>query len=137
MDNNFEVALTKCFFCGGDNQIIMNRVLKPNIAKKVKEAHGKVINLEPCPKCAEYMKQGIILISVRDGETDKKDPFRTGGFAVIKDEGLKKVMPPDLFEKVSKTRCCFIEDSVWNKLGLTPINKENKNDRTNNENKIE
>ena len=87
--SRFEVALTKCFYCGKDNGIIMNKTLTPFYAAKVKELHGKVVDMEPCPKCKEYMEQGIILISIRDGETGN-NPYRTGGFVVIKKKHYKK-----------------------------------------------
>jgi hypothetical protein len=120
MNNNepkLEVALTKCFFCGGDNEIVMNKVLTKRHAEKVKEMHGKVINTHPCPKCQEYMKQGVILISVRDGETGQ-NPYRTGGFVVVKDRALQG----EAWEQAKKSRMCFVPDTVWDKLGL-PMGK--------------
>lgn len=111
--NNFEVALTKCFICGKDNEIIMNTRLTEKDAKMVKEMHGKVVSMEPCNECKEYMKKGVILISIRDGEKGN-NPYRTGGFVVIKDEGLKG---PD-WNEAKKSRVCFVEDHIWNQLGL-------------------
>lgn len=45
------VALTKCFYCGGDSDIILNRKLTKHHAKKVEEMDGQIINREPCSKC--------------------------------------------------------------------------------------
>ena len=112
--NNFEVALTKCYFCGGDNQIVMNRVLTKKHAENVKEMHGKIINKEPCNKCAEYMKKGVILISVRDDDPE----YRTGGFAVVTDEGIRRAFPKEQAETLIKMRAGFIADSLWEMLGL-------------------
>lgn len=116
---NLQVALTKCFFCGGDNEIIMNTKLTKKAADKIKELNGKVINRHPCPKCQELMKQGVILISVRGGESGD-NPYRTGGFVVVKDKAL--VGPA--WEQAKKMRMCYVPDSAWKQLGL-PI-KEGK-----------
>ena len=63
------------------------------------------------------MEQGIILVSVRNGESTS-NPYRTGGFVVIKEDAVKKFSTPEMFEKVKKTRFAFIEDSMWDALGL-------------------
>jgi hypothetical protein len=97
-DKNLEFALTKCFYCGGDNQIIFNKRLSTSEAKKIKEANGKVVNMEPCPKCAEYMKQGIMFISVANG-TDHSNPYRTGNICFIEDEVWKKLQLPKKGDK--------------------------------------
>ena len=117
-ERTLEFALTKCFLCGGDNEIIMNKVLTKRNAKKVRELNGKVINKHPCPKCEEYMKQGVILISVRDGETGD-NPYRTGDFVVVKDTALQG----EVWEQARKSRVCFVPDSIWEKLGLPKANQ--------------
>ena len=63
------------------------------------------------------MEQGIILVSIRDGESTS-NPYRTGGFVVVKEDAVKEFSTPEMFEKVKKARFAFIEDSVWNALGL-------------------
>ena len=68
------------------------------------------VDKKPCPKCQKYMKQGTILISVRDGESGD-NPYRTGNWAVIKKEATKKI-----FNK--ETKIAFVEDTLWKKLGL-------------------
>lgn len=55
---NLGVALTKCFFCNKDDAIILNTKLTPFFANRVKEAHGKVISMDPCNKCRDFMKMG-------------------------------------------------------------------------------
>jgi hypothetical protein len=130
MNNNLEVALTKCFFCQEDSDIIMNTKLTPKYAKAVKEMHGKVVGMNPCSKCTEYMKQGIILISIRDGEEKElnksitPNPYRTGGWIVVKEEYIKRVVTDKkLADWILKWRFSFIPDQVWDTLGL-PREKE-------------
>lgn len=71
------------------------------------------IDRSPCDKCKGYIKQGVILISVKDGENGD-NPYRTGKFCVIKTEAAKKMFTDD----VMKARICFVTDTDWGKLGL-------------------
>ena len=109
------VALTKCFLCGCDSDILLatkyNKKGEP--IHDMKKYHGKVVNTKPCQKCEEYIKQGVILISVRNDAKDAYDAFRTGGFAIIKREALKEMG----FE-IPKCGFAFIQDSLWERMGL-------------------
>lgn len=71
------------------------------------------INKEPCDQCKKYMKQGILLISIRDN-INKENPYRTGAITVIKEKAAKRIFNVDIL----KSRAAFIEDSVWDKIGL-------------------
>lgn len=121
-------TMTRCFYCGKEDKII----LVGNKTSKWKEAglcsaDGEmakcvgVIDMEPCPECAKYMKDGIILISVRDGESGT-NPFRTGGFAVITEDALLQFLGEgELFHQVLKHRFCFVDNTIWNESGLPKI----------------
>lgn len=118
--SNIEVALTKCFFCGEDSEIVINKTLTSYYAKKVKEMHSKVINKEPCSKCKDYMKKGIIVISVDEDKTeDKNNPYRTGGFWVIKNSAIED-MPIEnkLKTSILEKRIMFIEHNLAKDMGL-------------------
>lgn len=117
MSEKFSAAVIKCFFCGQDKGIIMNTRLTEKCAQEIKKMHNCVIDHEPCDQCKKYMEQGIILVSVRDGDNGT-NPYRTGGFAVVTEEGVKEFSTPEMFEQVKKTRFAFIEDSIWKQLGL-------------------
>lgn len=121
--NTVGVALTKCYICGEVNAIILNTRLTPYHAKKVEDMNGKVISPEPCNKCKEYMKQGVILISVRDGESGN-NPYRTGGWVVVKDEAIKRIIDAPMNKEILKKRIAFLEDSTWKALGLPELPKE-------------
>ena len=117
------VALTKCFFCMGDHQIILHKRLGD-----VSEFHGKVVDLSPCNKCQEYMEQGIILLTIDESkspdgwEKDKvPNPFRTGGFFVITEEGFKGIFNTEDHPALTfglKHRWMFIEHQAAVEMGL-------------------
>lgn len=80
--------------------------------------HNMVLNKEPCDTCRGYMDQGIILISVRDGESGD-NPYRTGGWVVVREEAVERFMEPgDLLDRTKEGRVAFLEDKVWDYLGL-------------------
>lgn len=134
-ESNFEVALTKCFFCNGDHQILMNSLLTPRHAANVKQAHGMVIDMSPCNKCEEMMKMGVILITIDPAKstkdwnkpprgTEPKDnwmpnPYRTGGWFVVRDEFVRRVFEPaEIADYAIKHRWMFIEDEAARMMGL-------------------
>lgn len=86
-------------------------------AEEIKKRNGHAIDHEPCDEYKKYMEQGIMLCSVRDGESGN-NPYRTGALCVLKEEAVKQFSTPEMFEQVKKTRFAFIEDSVWDQLGL-------------------
>lgn len=119
-DNLIGVALTKCFFCGEDDRILLNQILSPKRAKAIEEMHGKVIDYEPCNQCAEYMKQGIILIAVDEEKTDDpKHPYRTGAFWVVTEDSIPKLISNKEFcSEVLDRRMAFIPEQIARQSGL-------------------
>jgi hypothetical protein len=82
------------------------------------EDHETIKNMGVCKECTDFMKQGVCLISVRDGESGE-NPCRTGKFVVIKDEAIKEIVNDgDMAEDILKKRMCFVEDTTWEALGL-------------------
>ena len=118
--DNFACSVTKCFYCGGDHHLIMNTRLTNQAAEEVRQAHGKIVTMEPCAKCEEFMQKGVILIEVLDN-TDIENPYRTGGFAVLTEEGIKRCFPPEQAEIALKHRWCFVEQSIWKAIGLDKL----------------
>ncbi len=119
------VALTKCFFCGEDAHIVLHKRLGD-----VSEMHGKVCSMEPCSKCAEHMKAGIILIGIDDAKSEKgwhrsngrenfiPNPYRTGAFCVIREEALDRIFNnPEYNAWAKRTRWIFVEHEVLVKIG--------------------
>ena len=110
-------AIPVCFFCGKEkNQLI----LAGRLGVKDEEApKHKVWDMEPCDECKKLMEMGIMLISIRDGETEP-NPYRTGQMCVVKEEAAKRMFPNN--GEVLKMRMAFVEDNVWNLIGL-PVHK--------------
>jgi hypothetical protein len=70
------------------------------------------------------MKLGIILISIDEKKTGSNtdNPYRTGGWIVIKEEALRRIgiKPPELEAHILRARVCFMPDDAWDRLGLPP-----------------
>ena len=127
-DNNQFVALTRCFYCGEPDRLLLHRRLRD-----ISEAHGKVLDYEPCPKCAELMKQGVMFIVVRDGEEGKENPYRTGQMCVIRDSAVERMLKPgEMRDKILKKRVCFLPQAMADAMGLPKENIDNtaKNEPT-------
>jgi hypothetical protein len=119
------VGLTMCYFCGEPNEIVMNTRLTEGAAKLAEEVNGKVINMEPCQKCSELMKLGIILITIDPDRSDKDwhkqrnpNPYRTGGFFVLKDSAIRRIFQNDTADWALKHRFMFIEHEAAVQLGF-------------------
>ena len=102
-------TITKCFLCGEDK----NEIILLGAAYKGRAPMHMCLDTTPCDKCQGHMKQGIILISVKDGESGD-NPYRTGGWCVVKEEAMLQVTTPKMLEK----RMMFVPDSAWEQLGL-------------------
>jgi hypothetical protein len=135
--NDAHVALTKCFFCGGPGDIVLATRYRHDhtpVVNVKERCHNKVINMEPCNSCKEYMRIGIILISIRDGEGEKiqeemklhpegmPNPYRTGCFTVMREEAAKRMFTED--STMFRFRWTFIEDALWDKIGLPKSNAD-------------
>lgn len=105
-------AIPICFFCNEPkNEIILAGRLPGD-----EEAPKNVVwDMEPCDKCKGYMEQGVLLISVKNGEKGN-NPYRTGGWVVVKDEAVANIFGKDT--AALKYRMAFIEDEAWDKIGL-------------------
>ena len=128
-DEGKHVALTKCYYCGGDNEILLHKRLGD-----VSAFHGKVVSMHPCSTCEGYMKMGIILITINDARSEKgwerpkpvlvrtssygppkeepgmPNPFRTGGFFVISEDAFKRAFTGEgIVEFAMRARFMFME----------------------------
>ena len=129
-------TLTTCYYCNEPADILLvGSQTKAFKAAGLANEDGEmkmnigVVDAKPCSKCEGYMKQGVILISMRDSEETEMEkakqekrlpnPYRTGGWVVVRDEFIKRVIhPPELANQILKQRCCFVPDSAWDKLAL-------------------
>lgn len=137
-EDRFAVALTLCFYCQESNEIVINSRLTKNVADKVKEMDGKVISMQPCSKCEEHMKQGVILITfdpeksdtdwhmppknLKEGETWMPNPYRSGGIFVVRDEAVRDMIDDEgMADWAIKHRWLFMEHEVAVTTGLFEI----------------
>ena len=108
------VAVPMCYYCNeSKNELILHKQFK-----NISVLHNHVIDMEPCTKCAERMQQGVILVSVKDGESmegNPPNPYRTGGWWVVTIEAAKRIFRNIDFDE---QRFCFIEDSIAKQVGL-------------------
>lgn len=134
----------KCFYClGGKNELGLLGMLPGDV-----EAPREMIyDMEPCDKCKDLMQQGVIVISVKDGEYEKiesdrelykrkvdhlaprqrrrgvrpfiPNPYRSGLWSVVRDRLIEDlIQTPELREQVLSCRWMFMEDEVAEMTGF-------------------
>lgn len=117
-------SLGICFYCGESSGEIVLAGRLPGDAEAPRSACW---SMNPCPKCAEYMKQGIILISVRDNDEPKEgrpipkdyQPYRTGGWVVVKEHFITMYLRGEAAQLILEKRYAYVPDTVWDSfLGL-------------------
>ena len=123
------VALTKCYFCNESNEIILHTRLTPFHASQVEKLNGMVINMNPCQKCEDLMKRGVILITIDNeksapgwekpdgGDNWMPNPYRTGGWFVVTDDATKRMFT-SMADWAIKHRFIFIEHEAAKMIGL-------------------
>jgi hypothetical protein len=105
-----------CFLCGKGRGVVLFGARLGG-----REAPREVVmDMSPCDDCKKLMTLGVILLSVDESRTDDpQNPYRTGGFAIVKDSYIRSaVVPPELAEDICKHRVAFIPDHAWDGLGL-------------------
>ena len=115
-------AIPRCFYCLEDkNEVILAGMMFGSGSREIKAPQGKVWDKIPCDKCQDYMKQGIILISVDEAKSkdDLDNPWRTGGWVVVSEDFVKRELRPQEFvDGLLKKRAAFVPDAAWDMLGL-------------------
>ena len=111
-------SLDMCFVCGEDTGTIVLPGQLPGDAQAPSRA---VWSHEPCQDCLALMKQGVFLVSVRDGETGN-NPYRTGRIAVVTDDAIRRIITSlSLQDSILQQRVAFVPDTVWDALGLPSV----------------
>lgn len=113
--------IPKCFYCNKDkNEIVLLGNLADRLARENDDylPHSTCLDNEPCDECKEFMEKGIIIISTRNGESGQ-NPYRTGGFFVVKDDLITRICnDPHLTENILKKRVIFMEDATLHAIGI-------------------
>ena len=104
-----------CFYCNKNkNEILLMGKMKGD----VEAPRGQVIDRVPCDECASYMQQGILFIEIRNDEPQSDNPYRMGGWAVLKEDAVLRILDEDNGKAVIQRRVCFIETRAWDSVGL-------------------
>jgi len=112
-----------CFFC---NKMKNEVALLGRLPGDAEAPHRAVLNKEPCEECQGYMDMGVIIVSVKDSDEGEDNPYRTGGWWVVKDEFVERLFGEE--SPALKTRFAFITDSAVEKIGLnTPEEEDDAN----------
>jgi hypothetical protein len=128
-------SLGLCFYCRKAKEVVLLGAMSPQRREKLfgpghesysdtpysaEAPREAVYNMEPCDECTNWMKQGVILISYDPAKTEEgaRDPWRTGGWVVLRDEAISRVLDGNIRDQILEKRFSFVEDEVWNKLGL-------------------
>ena len=109
-------GMMQCFYCGEVMGILIDRRMAKTLPRE------GCYDVTPCGECAEWMNKGIILISVFDGQEPSMEPNRSGGFAVVKEEAFKEMFGDE--HPALRHRFSFVEDEVWEAVGLEEIIEE-------------
>jgi hypothetical protein len=78
-----------------------------------------------CDECKGFMAQGVIMLSVRDGESGN-NPYRTGRFAVVLAEAVERWPACPVRDAALRMRMMFVEDSSWKPMGLPMTDVDNR-----------
>ena len=131
------IAVTKCFYCGESDKIVISKfVSRPS--PTVEAMQDKVIDMEPCSKCKDFMRQGIILLTIDEAKSEKgwnipsgqqgwmPNPYRAGGFAVVKQPFIERLLEKNekMLAFALKHRWMFIEHEAAVRIGCFPKKEE-------------
>ena len=108
-----------CFICLEPKGILLNRRLKETLEDKM------ITDMEPCDKCKEHMKLGIILVRANGNENQFN-----GAYVVVKEEAVRKVFKRwEHLDSVIDKRIAILEDKVFDNLFEDMIDKGEQDDK--------
>lgn len=136
-------SLGLCFYCVTEGTSVLLLGQLPGDKEAPRQA---IWDMEPCAKCAGYMKRGVILISVKDDaemvEMDRQhaaweakhghklharkpvpgyfipNPYRTGGWWVVTEDYVRRIFDGSA-DNVCKHRFAFITQEAADATGLS------------------
>lgn len=104
-----------CFYCNKPYGV----ALLGRLPKDAEAPREGVFETAPCNECAAFMRQGVILISVSESKTTNvNNPWRSGGWCVVRDSAIERMFDEPMRGQVLKARVAFVEDEAWDKIGL-------------------
>ena len=111
-------SVEQCFVCMKDVGVVLFGRLRGDVEAPRQVCLGP--NSPPCRECQEHMRKGVILVSVDEAKSvDLQNPWRTGGWVVVREAFVKRVFrPSELVETVLRRRMAFMPDETWDLLEL-------------------
>jgi hypothetical protein len=100
-----------CFYCRTDK----NEVALLGAAYHGQAPTRMVLDRQPCEQCQTYMKRGIILI---EASGDEHAPIILGGYAVLTEEAVRRMLGEPMLSQVLSKRMCFLDAQAWDLIGL-------------------
>ena len=142
-------AVPVCYLCQDDKNEVLLTGRLPEDAEAPQHA---VWDMAPCDNCKALMKQGLIVISIKDGQSDElalarqdheaaqslkppaqrgpflPNPYRTGGWWVVREEAisraLKTIVKAEVVDQLMRVGYVFLDDQVCRHVGLDPSNPD-------------
>lgn len=111
-------SVEQCFYCLKDVGVVLFGEMKRDAEAPRKVCLGP--DSDPCTECLGHMEKGIILISAdEDKTTDEQNPWRSGGWVVVKEDVVKRLNLSQAHEEqILNKRAAFLTDETWEMLGL-------------------
>lgn len=99
-------SIAVCWYCGDDTGEL---ILPDKLAGDAESPRRAVWHKEPCPKCQDHMRQGVILIGVNREPRKGEEPDRSGHFLVVREEWVRRsITSPELVVDILRKRMAFI-----------------------------
>lgn len=108
-------SICRCYWCGETTNTL---VLAGRMKDDAKAPMYAIWDKEPCDKCRERMKTGVILVGVVEAKSRPgEEPFRSGHYLVVSDDWIRRsITPQALMESVLEKRLCYTSEEVCKAL---------------------
>ena len=112
------VGMQVCFICLEPKSILLNTRLRKTLEDKM------ITDMEPCDKCKEHMKLGIILV-----RSNGNDNQFNGTHVVVKEEVVRQIFEGwEQLDTVLEKRIAILEDKAFDMLFKDMIYKGEQDD---------
>ena len=108
--------LVVCYFCHKEKNelVLLGNVASSN--REVQDSKYLVVDKKPCEWCRENMTKGIVLVEASKDSTG--EIVIRGGYAVVAEKFIRRMLTEAVVEGMLKHRLAFIESDAWVRLGL-------------------
>lgn len=86
-------------------------------------AHTSNLSGEATPTCTKCSSKNIESGPIK--EEDPNNPYRTGGWAVVKEDLIRRSLNGPIVDDIIKRRVVFVPSTLWEYFGLPELPKEN------------